>query len=108
MAVPHQHHKPLDIDRMISVLSYLTLVGWVIALLLYGKHHSSLARFHLRQSLGLIVTAAVLSIIPLFGWVLFIPLAFAWLAALYSALLYYKLTLPIVGDFFQEHLDFIS
>lgn len=108
MSTYDQQHQLLDIDRVISVLSYLTLVGWLIALLMYGNHKSPLARFHLRQSLGLILTAALLSFIPLLGWLLFIPLAVAWFACLYSAITFHKMTIPVIGDIFQQHLDFIN
>ena len=96
-----------DMARFVSTISYLTLIGWLVAVVLYGKNHSALTSFHLRQSLGLIVTAAILSFIPLLGWLLNIALAFFWLVALYHTIVGNKFIVPIVGQFYQEQLDFI-
>lgn len=97
-----------DMVKVVSVLSYFTILGWVLALSLYGNHQSSLARFHLRQSLGLTLAAAILVFIPLIGWALYIVIFFMWLIGVYHALNNERYKLPIVGDFFQTHLDFIK
>jgi len=97
-----------DMVRIVSVLSYLTIVGWLLAAFLYGNHSSSLARFHLRQSLGLILTGAILAFIPLIGWILTVGVVIAWLIGLYHAILGHRYHLPIIGDIFQIHLDFIK
>ncbi|GAA5140435.1 DUF4870 domain-containing protein [Thalassotalea piscium] len=96
-----------DMSRIVSIISYLTVVGWLLAIVLHGKNHSTLARFHLRQSLGLIVTAAILSFIPLLGWLLNIFVAIFWLVAFYHATLGQKFTVPVLGELYQEQLDFI-
>ena len=51
----HQHitnRLPYDMVKVVSILGYLTVFGWLLALFIYGKHNSALARFHLQQSLG--------------------------------------------------------
>lgn len=93
---------------LVAVISYFTLIGWVVAMVIYDKHQSSLASFHLRQSLGLIITGAILSLIPLIGWVLNIAIILAWAIGLYSAIQGQEYKVPLVGDFYQEHLDFIQ
>ncbi|MCW8832409.1 MAG: hypothetical protein OQK09_01785 [Colwellia sp.] len=97
-----------DMPRVIAVVSYLTLIGWLIATMLYGKHRSHFARFHLRQSLGLIITGALLSFIPLIGWLMNVAVCLVWLFALYHAIQGYQQKVPFLGDFYQEHLDFIK
>lgn len=97
----------LDANKAIAVGCYFTIIGWLVALLFYGKYKSCLARFHLRQSLGLIVTFAVLAMLPLIGWLLTSLVFLGWCVCVYHAVLGEKYTLPIVGDFFQKHLDFI-
>jgi uncharacterized membrane protein len=93
---------------LVAVISYFTLIGWIIALVIYDKHQSSLASFHLRQSLGLIITGAMLSLIPLVGWVLNIGVFLGWVMGLYSAIQGQEYKVPLLGDFYQEHLDFIQ
>jgi uncharacterized membrane protein len=97
-----------DMVKIVSVLSYITIVGWLVALFLYGDQKSSFARFHLRQSLGLILTGAMLAFIPLIGWLLAIGVVFAWCLGLFHAINGQRKTLPIVGRFYQTHFDFIQ
>lgn len=93
---------------LVAVISYFTLIGWVVALIIYDKHQSSLASFHLRQSLGIIITGAFLSLIPLVGWVLNIGVIVAWAMGIISAIQGREYTVPLLGDFYQKHLDFIK
>lgn len=102
------NNEPDNICRGIAVLGYLTLIGWIIALLYYGQHKSPLLRYHLRQSLGIYISAVIAALIPLIGWFVCILLLFAWLIGMYSALMKIKYSLPLVGDFYQQHLDFIA
>jgi uncharacterized membrane protein len=93
---------------LVAVVSYFTLIGWVVAMIIYDQHHSSLASFHLRQSLGLIITAVILSFIPVIGWMLNFALLFAWAFGLYSAIKGQEYKVPLFGDFYQSHLNFIE
>jgi uncharacterized membrane protein len=94
-------------DKGLATLGYITLFGWLIAVLLHGWHKSNFASFHLRQSLGLIITGALLSLIPLIGWLLNIAVCFAWLFSLFHVVQGHKVKVPLLGDFYQTHLDFI-
>jgi uncharacterized membrane protein len=96
-----------ELDKLVAILGYFTLVGWMIAILMYGSHRSALARFHLRQSLGLTITGAILSFIPLVGWVLCLGVVLAWFLGVYYAITGHKLAVPLLGDFYQRHLTFI-
>ena len=53
--------KPTTKSKLLSVISYLTFVCWIIALLLRDKD-DSLTRHHLNQSLPLIILEAVCGI----------------------------------------------
>ncbi len=94
--------------KFISILSYLTLLGWLIATVLHGSQKSSYTIFHLKQSLGLIITGAILALIPLIGWLLNIAILFAWFYALFHVIQGHKQKVPFLGDFYQQHLDFIK
>lgn len=74
-----------DNGKTIAIVSYITLIGWIVAIILHSQEQnkSHFAAFHLRQSLGLICTGFALSIvsvpmmiIPLinFLWMLLAPL----------------------------------
>ncbi|MCK7460757.1 MAG: hypothetical protein MZU84_01060 [Sphingobacterium sp.] len=40
-------------DNTAAILSYIYILGWIIAFLLYGKNKTEFAAYHLRQALGL-------------------------------------------------------
>lgn len=94
--------------KAFSILSYITLIGWLVAIVLHGNHKSSFACFHLRQSLGLIITGALLALIPLIGWLLNVVVLLVWVYAFYHVIQGHKIKVPFLGDFYQEHLDFIK
>lgn len=60
-------------DRTVAIISYLTLIGFVVAVILHSSKKTRLGAFHLRQALGLFVTGfvnLVLAFIPVIGWIL--------------------------------------
>jgi uncharacterized membrane protein len=62
-------------DRTVAILAYITLIGFIVAIVLHGNKKTALGSYHLRQVLGLIVTGIAISIggmvlmfIPIVGW----------------------------------------
>ena len=102
-----------------AFVSYLTLIGWVIAYLEFKKNpeKDSLVRFHLRQMFGLMVLFIILKVSE--GIFSFVPgfdiltkmcffLTFIlWGAGMLGALNGKEKPLPVVGDVFQDIFDFI-
>lgn len=109
----HDHQQSLMGDayqstKTIAIIGYVTLLGWLVAIMLHGKRKSSFTTFHLRQSLGLIITGALLALVPLIGWLMNVAVFFVWLYAVYHAIQGRKVKVPVLGDCYQEHLDFIK
>lgn len=96
------------ITKTVAIIGYITLVGWLVAIVLHDKHKSSFTTFHLRQSLGLIITGALLALVPLIGWLMNVAVFLVWLYAIYHAIQGRKVKVPVLGDCYQEHLDFIK
>ena len=91
--------------QMIAVVSYLTLVGWIIAFILYQNDKSELAIFHLRQALGLVIIGAigwVVFWIPFIGWAAAIFLFVLWIMGLISAAQGEMKPVPLLGSLFQD------
>lgn len=94
--------------KVIGMVSYLTLIGWIIALVM-NNPKSEFASFHIRQSLGLMLIAAasrIMHIVPFVGG-LVVKVVFA-VAILLMILVFFialqgekKLT-PVIGEYFQE------
>ena len=94
--------------KTIAILAYCTLIGRIIAMVL-DKERSSLARFHIRQGLGiylLFILSGMLFIIPFFGWILGLSLRLLlfvlWLIGLLDAVAEKEKPVPIFGEYFQN------
>ncbi len=110
--------------KIIAILSYITIIGWIIALVLNQdpKNKSDLGTFHLRQTFGLFVSSIVVLIaaeiirqIPLIGFIGWLLSMLAglfffvlWLMGLIYAAQGEKKPMPIVGEIFDEKFTFIN
>ncbi|HET6578363.1 MAG TPA: hypothetical protein VFG66_08570 [Gemmatimonadales bacterium] len=96
-------------DKTVAILSYVTLIGFIAAILMHQNHKTRLGAFHLRQMLGLALTSAagaVLWVVPILGWIvwflLLIPLFVLWILGLLSAIKGEMRPVPIVGAHYQQ------
>lgn len=107
--------------KTIAWVSYLTIIGWIIAFVSYGNLNpkSSLATFHLRQSFGLILLGVACSIlfrmlfwgfafIGILSPVIWILLIILWVLGLLAAINGEEKPLPVVGTYFQQWFQFIK
>lgn len=85
--------------KTIAIVSYITIIGWVIALILNNNEKNSFASFHIRQSLGLNLLWMVLSIIPVLGWIIGLILV---ILGLLTAIAERMVPVPVVGQYFQD------
>ena len=100
-------------DRTVAILSYLTIIGFIVALVLHMNKKTALGSYHLRQCLGLIITAIALSIvgmvlvfIPIIGWlalmVCWIGFLVLWVMGLIAAVNGQQKPMPVVGEHYQK------
>jgi len=87
--------------KTVAIISYITLIGWIIALVL-NKPKSEFASFHIRQVLGIFLLGIVLSIIPIVGFIAWIIPFVLWILGLISAIQGEKKPVPVVGEYFQQ------
>jgi len=114
---------PAGGDSTAAILSYIPVIGFIIALILHNGKKTELGAYHLRQSLGLhltgvavgvlIVFLGILSLIPflglIFGLINFVLifggslafLVFFILGLIFAAQGQQK-PLPLVGDSYQS------
>lgn len=88
--------------KLVGVLSYITLIGWIVAIILHSNNKSEFGAFHLRQSLGLFATGFILGWIPVIGWFLWIGILALLIVGLIYAIQDQMKTVPLVGDFYQN------
>ena len=75
-----------DNAKLVAILSYITIIGWIIALILHQKSKTALGSFHLRQALLLMIAWVVLWWIPMIGMVLWIVVFVFVILGLVSAI----------------------
>ena len=104
---------PVSEDKTVAILSYLTLIGFIVAIVLHGNKKTALGTYHLRQALGLLLTAiacwilnVVLAFIPIIGWLtimaLWLGLFALWLMGLIAAANGQRKPVPVLGEHFQK------
>ncbi|MBC9794728.1 hypothetical protein [Sinomicrobium weinanense] len=97
-----------------AIVSYITIVGTLIALSMNSEPKNEFARFHIRQAFGLWVAFFALaflvsfanSLYATFGFYIFfmILLLYGFTGALAGK----KQTVPLLGKYFQQWFSFIS
>jgi uncharacterized membrane protein len=114
---------PVVEDRTVAILSYITIIGFVVAVVLHSSKKTQLGAFHLRQVLGLIIasiavwiaamiTLFILAFIPIIGpilgvllWIALIGGGFViFIMGLISAINGQMKPVPILGEPIQKRL----
>ena len=103
-----ENFEDINKGKNIATISYLTLIGTVIAILMNNDTKSEFASFHIRQALGIFLTFFLLGyfigyfdswMITSAFWVFIFAL---WIYGFIGALNGEKKEMPIVGKFFQN------
>jgi uncharacterized membrane protein len=96
-------------DKTVAIVAYLTLIGFIAAVIIHSNKKTKLGAFHLRQMLGFMLTmfaAIILMIIPVIGWILipvfYIFMLVCWIMGLMAAINGQMKPMPVVGPFYQK------
>lgn len=99
----------IEEGKTIAIIAYLTLIGLVIALVMNGDKKNTYATYHIRQSLGLMLSGLAVSLvswIPLLGWLVGIiamfVLLYMWIIGLINAVNGKEKPLPLFGKKYAE------
>ena len=98
-----------DQGKTIAIISYLTWLGWIIALVMHSSNKSSIGAYHLRQTLMLHLTAIafyILQFILFFAggflgfiiWIAWIGLLVLWVMGFISAINGEEKPIPLIGE----------
>lgn len=93
--------KGMD-DKTIAIISHITIIGWIVALVMNSSNKSEHTSFYLRQMLGLMIIAIAGSIISFVGMAISILALVLWILSLISAASGEKKEVPVVGAYFQD------
>ena len=94
--------KVVEDGKTIAIVAYITWIGLIVALIMNGEKKNEFAKYHIRQSLLIMIAALVLGWIPFVGWVCsIILLIFAIMGLVYAAQGEQK-EVPILGKLAQD------
>ncbi|MBW2965987.1 hypothetical protein KY342_02705 [Candidatus Woesearchaeota archaeon] len=94
--------KKDDQSKLVAILSYITLIGWVVALILNMQKKTELGSFHIRQALLIMIVGIVLWWIPVIGWILNIIVFVFWVMGLVYAIQGQQKEVPLIGAYAQQ------
>ena len=100
-------------DKTIAIIAYITLIGFIIALVMHSSKKTKIGAYHLRQMLGLILTGIVcwpvnivLVFIPIIGWLcmfcIWVGMLALWVMGLVAALNGEMKPTPVLGPLYQK------
>ncbi len=72
---------PVAEERTVAIVAYLSLVGFIIAIILHGSNKTQLGAYHLRQAMGIYLTGVV-------GWICVMILMFVLIGAFLAPVLW--------------------
>lgn len=103
--------------KTLSIVAYITLIGWIIAYVQYKNDQSPEVRFHLKQSLGVMILGLVLSvamtiivsIVPSLAFLnlLSLVVVLLWILGIINAANGVQRPLPLCGAVAENQLNFI-
>lgn len=104
--------------KTLSIVSYVTLIGWAIAYFSGKDKADALLRYHLKQSLGLAIVSVIFSIalnivasiIPALSFlgVLGLAITVFWVLGIINAANGALKPVPVFGKAFENKFSFIG
>jgi len=107
--------------KTIAIVSYLTFIGWIIAIVMHSSNKTAIGAYHIRQSLGLwcfsialyivlfIVQIALLAIAPVIGiifsflwFIIWIGILVFWIMGLVNAINGNAKPIPLIGGLSEK------
>lgn len=95
--------------KTMAIIAYITLIGLIIAFVQNQDKKNEFTKFHIVQSLGLLLTGfalGIIGIIPILGWIIYFfgifVLLFMWIKGIINAINGKKEPVPILGKKYIE------
>ncbi|MDM1550290.1 DUF4870 domain-containing protein [Empedobacter falsenii] len=104
-------------NKTLSIVSYITIIGWIIAYVIGKDKADDLLKFHLKQALGLAIFTFIWgTLLRIIMYAVNIPfigiLGFASLILMIIGIINaangVKKPLPIIGSMFEDKFAFIG
>lgn len=94
-------NKP-DSGKTVAIISHLTFIGWIVAIIMNSSNKTELGSFYIRQTLGIWILTIVLGWIPIVGCFAFIICLVLVVMSVINAANEKMVPTPVLGDYFQD------
>ncbi|WGK63878.1 DUF4870 domain-containing protein [Croceiramulus getboli] len=95
--------------KTIAIISYITIIGLIIAFVMNNEKKNDFASFHIRQSVGLACTGialGIIGVIPIIGWLInligIFVLLYLWIMGIVNAVNLNRKPVPLLGERFEN------
>ena len=94
--------------KTIAIISYLTVIGTLIAYIMNQNKHNYFASYHIRQAIGIFLVGLIVNFIQRythFNWLdvaLALGVFILWIIGLIGAIQGQEKPVPFLGEQFQE------
>lgn len=104
-------------NKTLSVISYITIIGWIISFVMGKDNANSLLKYHLRQSFGLfifgillgVVLQIIMSITGLYIlWYVNVITTILIIIGIINAANEAEKPLPLIGKMFEDKFAFVG
>lgn len=105
-------------NKTLSIVSYITFIGWLIAYFNGKEKADSLLKYHLRQALGLAIVSIIFNVVLTIVATIIPALSFLGIAGLVIVVLWImgiinaangaEKPTPLVGKMFENKFAFIG
>jgi len=102
------YNQSVSEGKTMAIISYITIIGTLVAFIMNQNKRNYFAAFHIRQALGIFLTGLIVNFLQRYidyNWVdilLSMGVFVLWIIGLISAVQGEEKTVPLLGDQFQE------
>ena len=100
-------NQTVNEGKTMAIISYITVIGTIIAFFMNNSKKNSFASFHIRQMIGIVLLGLVnkYAIANLLGgtvfWIVFAVVVVFWFIGFIGAVKGEEKSIPFIGDQFQ-------
>lgn len=108
-----QNHTVQE-GKTIAIISYITVIGTLIAFIMNQNKHNYFASFHIRQAIGIFLIGLLVNFLNRYsnfdwlGIILGLGVFVLWIIGLIGAIQGEEKKVPLLGEQFQEWFKNIS
>ena len=102
------YNQSVSEGKTIAIISYITIIGTLVAFIMNQNKHNYFAAYHIRQALGVFLTGLIVNFLQRyidFNWLdllLSLGVFVLWIFGLIAAIQGEEKPVPLLGEQFQE------